>query len=58
MYRSWNVPLEQDLVLDEKDLREKIAKVRRINGDFGKIDELVALYDEIEAKALLLEKPV
>ena len=52
------MPLEQDLVLDEKDLREKIAKVRRINGDFGKIDELVALYDEIEAKALLLEKPV
>ena len=50
--------LEQDLVLDEKDLREKIAKVRRINGDFGKIDELVALYDEIEAKAILLEKPV
>jgi len=58
LYRSWNVPLEQDLVLDEKDLREKIAKVRRINGDFGKIDELVALYDEIEAKAILLEKPV
>lgn len=57
-YRSWNAPLEQDLVLDEKDLREKIAKVRRINGDFGEIEELGALYDEIEAKALLFKKPV
>lgn len=49
-YRKWNPLLEQDLLLDEKDLREYIRNVKRANVQLSDSPNLKSLYDEIQAQ--------
>ena len=47
-YRKWNPLLEQDLQLDEKDLREYIRNVKKTNSHLASKPNLQALYDDIQ----------
>jgi len=47
-FRKWNPLLEQDLLLDEKDLRSEIRQVRQVCENYSKRSELREIHSDVQ----------
>ena len=47
-FRKWNPLLEQDLLLDEKDLRSEIRQVRQVCQNYAKRSELKEIHSDVQ----------